>query len=685
MPVFYLAVLLVGGVVGIRQWLTPASLSSARPDVASVAQPPSKPRVSAPVDAPQPPSKPAEDDGILRTADGLRRKVLVKDLDVVCRDEPVGGSPVGPPLDYFSIRFVYGESPPDAPTMVRIGPRGGPPQGWIPRDSVLEWDTRLMARPTPREGRPPIVIYAEEPCLIEALGDRKCSRHPEGCPTEGEEGNSGSGVPTLGMPILRSREVQPASGPACTIFEVASLVRDQAPRILPAAPTADLLPLLRRVEVAFAIDTTASMKDTIDSARRLAEQLVSDASTRHRDVTLRLGLVEYRDKSPAFGFSRRIVTHFTDPSRFLAALATLEAAKRGDGSIEESVYDGIDMALPPSPGEPAGTSHLDWSSGRPGELATKILVLLGDAPDRDRDLEHARALAGRAKEAGITLATITLDRPGALSKEEQARYQAQWKELAGGSFLPLDKASGFTERVAPVFSSLKDAGQLVPLLQVIIDDRIEYARGLAALAAAEAEGRLSDYVNSQGLTLDRVAPVLVDLHRGESAEAPRPDPRFNGRKAPSVRKGWIAETRGEKPQVSVEILMSRDELGQLIGELSQLQQATQGTAREIGDLLRIGNAAMTGESGFLASDRGLGTFADHLRQRREFPPARADSLFRRTQTDLLRSDELYRAALDARLGSSLAELLRLRGSPDWDDPKRTIEGMALVPYRLFDY
>ncbi|MHC5543040.1 hypothetical protein ACYOEI_32870 [Singulisphaera rosea] len=224
MPVFYLAVLLIGGVVEVRHWLRSSSVTSAQPDVASVASPVSEPWVAAPVDAPEPSRRPVENDGILRTPDGLRRKVLVKDLDVVCRDEPVGGSAVGPPLDYFAIRFVYGESSPDTPTTVRIGPRGGPPQGWIPRDSVLEWDTRLMARPTPREGRPPIVVFAEEPCLIDSLGGRTCSRHPAGCPTEGEEGASASASSSLGMPILRSREVQPSSGPARTVFEVASLV-----------------------------------------------------------------------------------------------------------------------------------------------------------------------------------------------------------------------------------------------------------------------------------------------------------------------------------------------------------------------------------------------------------------------------------------------------------------------------
>jgi hypothetical protein len=131
--------------------------------------------------------------------------------------------------------------------------------------------------------------------------------------------------------------------------------------------------------------------------------------------------------------------------------------------------------------------------------------------------------------------------------------------------------------------------------------------------------------------------------------------------------------------------MSRAELGVLIDELTQLQQASQGTTRDLSDLLRIGTAAASGETGFLAADRGSQTFADHLRRRQGLPPARPDSLLRRTQSDLLQADDLYRSALDARLGSSLAELIRRRNASDWDDPRRTIDGMAPVPYALIDF
>ncbi|WP_020465659.1 vWA domain-containing protein [Singulisphaera acidiphila] len=685
MPVFYAFALLITGAYTIGTW-SAADGRTQRSDFSRTTEAsknapltPLRPRNDAPLVL-------AQADGILRTAEGLRRKVLVKDLDVVCQSEPDGGKVAGAPLDYFAIRYIYGESPSDRPTAFQLGSKEAASPCWVPSASVLEWDTRLMARPTPGQGRPPLVIYREEACLLDVLAHRPCSRHPGHCPTEGEERTDGSKTPALGMPILATRAIPLPDGSTRTIFQVASLVRDLAPPPPPpAAPPKNLLPALRRVDIAFVIDTTASMQATIDASRTLARQLVADAADRHRDVTIRLALVDYRDDSPVFGHVARIVTRFTSPANFLAALETLSAARRGDGSIDEAVFDGLAQALPAGPEDRPGTPHLDWPTGRAGELATKMIVLLGDAPDHAQDLSRAQSLAKRAKEAGITIATVALDRPGTLSRNELARYRAQWQALAEGSFLPLEKGNGFTQTVAPLALQLADAQQLVAMLQAIIDDRIKHARDLAALAAAEAEGRLADYVNSQGLSLDQVAPVLVDLHSGESSGHARPDPRFQGRKAPSVRIGWIAEQQDRQALVSVETLMSRQEVGTLIEELTQLQLAAQGTARDLADLAEIGTAAAAGEASFLASDRGSQTFAEHLRRRQGLPPARADSLLHRTQADLLQADETSRAALNDRLATTLAELIKRRNSSDWDDPRRTIDGMALVPYSLIDF
>jgi hypothetical protein len=653
------------------------------------------PRVTVPVvessEEPLPPIRVATEeddrptpDGILRTADGLRRKVVVKDLAVICRSDPSGGRVVGKPLDYFAIRYIYNEEPAGQLERFQVGPMGGPPQGWVPASAVLEWDTRLMARPTPRAGRPPLMIYRDESCLVNSLAGQICARHGGRCPLEGEEPAEGSSDPgdgpPLGFPILSSKSVN-----GRVIHEVASLVKDKASApILPTEPPPDLRPYLKVVYVALVIDTTASMQSTIDAARRLASDLVASASRRFSDIRLKFALVEYRDASRIYGFKARTVTGFTSPEGFLASLNRTNAATKGDGSVDESVFDGLSLALPFTAGDPP-LEHVDWPTGRAGELATKLLVLLGDAPDHARDIDRARALASRAKASGITIATVAIDRPGSLSRDEQARYGEQWRTLAEESYRSLDKSTGFAKPVEPITASLQEGGRIAERLQELIDDRVEHARTIAGLAAAEAEGRLGEYVNSQGLTLDRVAPVLVDLHRGDAAKVARPDPRFDGRKAPSVRKGWIAESIEGKAMVAVEILMSSDELQALIGELTQLQQAASGTARDLSELIQIGTAAASGETSFLAADRGSRTFAEHLRRRQGLPPSRPGSLLARNQADLLHSDDLTLAALDARLRASLLTLTKRLQAPDWKDPRRTIDGMALVPFEAIDF
>jgi len=187
------------------------------------------------------------------------------------------------------------------------------------------------------------------------------------------------------------------------------------------------------------------------------------------------------------------------------------------------------------------------------------------------------------------------------------------------------------------------------------------------------------------LTLDQVAPVLVDLHRGQPRPVARPDPRLDGQTAPSVRLGWIAKRVDGHPLVTVHMLMSRDELDALIDELRQFHQAVQAGASDLTDLLRIGTAAASGETRFLSSDRGTRTFADHLRRRRGLPPSGPDSLLSRSQSDLLHADDLYRAAVSDRLSLALSLLIRRRHAPDWDDPRRTASGMALVPYEPIDF
>jgi len=629
-------------------------------------------------------------DGILRTSEGLRRKVLVTELGLKPSDRP-GDPPFGPDLDYYGIHFVRDEETIDRTTYLELGNADGLSIGWVPADAVLEWPTRLVAVPTPRGDRPKLLLYRERSCLLDTLAGRVHREHgPGACPIVGEEPEPPPGSeaaranpdPMMGLPILGFESIPQPDGSERTVLEVASLVADRAPPPPPPAePPEHLKRWLENVYIAFVIDTTSSMRAWIDEARALAEGLASEAA--RLDVNLRFALVAYRDDHDGFGYKTRIVSRFAGVAGLREALDRIEAARRGDGTIDEAVLDGVATALPALEGEDR-FEHLPWPIGRPGELATKLIVLIGDAPDHARDLERAQALAKRAQDARITIAAVLIRRDD-LRGDEPQRYRRQWETLAAGSFRPRDPKAGFDRPIAPVLPALEDASELRPTLEALFEDRFEHARELARLAEAEAEGRLRDYVNRRGLTLDQVAPVLVDLHRGEARPRPRKDPRQNGRKAPSVRRGWIAERRDGHTMVSLQLMMTREELTALIDELSRFQRAVEGGSEDLSDLLRIGTAAAAGETAFLEADRGETTFAEYLRRRRGLPPSRPDSLLNRSAADLRHADDLYRAAVNRRLSAAIAALIRRRNQPDWDDPDRTLSGLAMVPYGPIDF
>lgn len=661
MPVAYLAAVVIAGI-----WLatgrasrprgSPGGEGVAGTSTASFATLP-----PAPAGANEP-GPPAASGSLPRVVEGSRRKAVIRGLDVVPRRTPDSDA-TGAALDDFAVRFVEDETP----TMLRVGSRSGA-GGWVPRDSAVEWDSPLMARPAPRGARPALVLFRDEPCAAAAVAGRPCPDHGGRCPTEGEESPEAAPAPLMGWPVLRTKSIAGPGGTPAAVHEVAALVADRAPPAARPEAVAALRPLLNHIYIAFAVDTTASMRESIASARSFATDLAGQVAADHPGMLLHLALVEYRDDAPGYGFRARLTTKFTEPAGFRAYADALAALRPDDGSPDESVLDGVALCLPGAPG------GVDWPTGRAGELATKLVVLLGDAPDHARDLSRATALAARARAAGIAIAAVRLDRPGSLSPDDQARFEGQWRTLAEGSY----RAAGSR----PLLLGADGAASLAASITSLTDDRKAEARAVAARAAAEAEARLQPYADSRGRTLDRVAPVLVDLHRGEAVPTPRPDPRFNGRKAPSIRRGWLAGRVGGAEVVSLELLMTRGDLDALIAELAALQQAASGSATDLADLLAVGRTA--GPNSYFASDRGSQTFADHLRRRLGLP-IRPGGPLDRTQSDLLRADSLELATLGARIRDALLVLTKRRNAPDWSDPGRTVEGMAAVPYDGLDF
>lgn len=659
MPITYVALVLVGGVVGL------VALGSGN-------EPAPGPVVE---EGPTPPPEigPDPDDPILRTPEGLRRKVLVRHPRLRHRDAPQGIM-VGEEVNHFSIAYVYEE----AEGAVRVGGDDGQARGWLPRSSLIDWNTRLMLRPVSRRA----AWFAAKECLLHDLAGRACPQHTgeEGCPHVPVPEDQVAKESPMGWPVIQTESVPRASGPDRTIFEVALLLDEGAPVADVRIPESDLK-ALRELYVAIVMASSSSMEKFIGPAKEFARQLAAQAAEGPQDVRLHLALVEYRDERAArdggnFEFLTRTTSPFVTPEQFVQALEKVQKSSQRDNSMPEQPLAGLDVALPGAGGA------LKWPTGRAGDLAGKLVVLIGDAPDHERNAAKTVDLARRAREARVTIATVAI-RNNELHPKERELYESIWKALAAGSYRPLDIAAQFERPIAPLELTMNDPAALVPTFQRLIDDNMRRALELAKLARAEAENKLEEYRTREGLTMDQLAPVLRDLRR--PARPPEEVLREGGQRAPAiVERGWVAQRHGDEELVRLELLMSRAELDRLIEDLRDFHRAILSEATSLTELIGMLASTTSGERGFLDRNRGSETFADYL-SRQGLPPARAESPLRRRQTDLLQTDELLRKELEDALARAILELTRRREAGDWTKGPLVDKTMTWVPYAPIDF
>jgi hypothetical protein len=119
-----------------------------------------------------------------------------------------------------------------------------------------------------------------------------------------------------------------------------------------------------KLDVAFVVDTTGSMKDDIRAVKDSLFEIVDKITTRTRDLSIRFAIVSYRDHPPQdhsyvtriFDFSDRIKNVHRE-------ISNLNPSQGGD--TPEAVADGLFDAR----------TKLSWD-----EHAYKALLLVGDAP-----------------------------------------------------------------------------------------------------------------------------------------------------------------------------------------------------------------------------------------------------------------------------------------------------------------
>ena len=121
--------------------------------------------------------------------------------------------------------------------------------------------------------------------------------------------------------------------------------------------------LQQRVEVAFVLDTTGSMGDLIDGAKRKIWSIASSIVDTNPNADVAMALVAYRDRGDDYVLKSTPLS--SDVQGLYGKLVKLEA--NGGGDTPESVNEALDKAI----------SGLQWTSG---DNVKHIVFLVGDAP-----------------------------------------------------------------------------------------------------------------------------------------------------------------------------------------------------------------------------------------------------------------------------------------------------------------
>jgi hypothetical protein len=119
-----------------------------------------------------------------------------------------------------------------------------------------------------------------------------------------------------------------------------------------------------KLDVAFVVDTTGSMKDDIKAVKDSLFEIVSHITSRTKDLEIRFGVVSYRDHPPQDRSYVTKVFDFTEHvKRVHKLIADLQPSEGGD--TPEAVADGLFDAR----------TKLSWEKD-----AYKVVLLVGDAP-----------------------------------------------------------------------------------------------------------------------------------------------------------------------------------------------------------------------------------------------------------------------------------------------------------------
>jgi len=253
----------------------------------------------------------------------------------------------------------------------------------------------------------------------------------------------------------------------------------------------------KQIDVVFALDTTGSMAEEIDAAKRTIFAIANTIRSTEKNADLRIGLVAYRDSDSDSQYITKPFALTSDLDAVYAELASYTAA--GGDDFPELVS----LAL-------VETMNMEWR-----ENARKLVFVVGDAPPAMRpEVPSYDKIAGQVRDRGIVINTIQSD-----NNSETARTFQQIASIGNGEFSAIPKDGGVQQIATPYDEKLAELSATVDNTTVIVGSdgaRDAYRTKMDAAAAAPAPSK-ADRAGYYAKGGARAKDDLVDGYASGSA------------------------------------------------------------------------------------------------------------------------------------------------------------------------
>lgn len=334
----------------------------------------------------------------------------------------------------------------------------------------------------------------------------------------------------------------------------------------PAQPIMELVKVVPRprIEVVFALDTTGSMDQLIEGAKRKIWAIADELASAQPQPELSIGLVAYRDRGDAY-----VTQHYplsSDLDAVYQQLSALAAAGGGDGpeSVNQALYEAVHNSA--------------WTDSKG---AYRTVFLVGDAPpheDYANDVPYQNTIQA-ALARGIVINTVQCG-----NQHDTTPIWTAIAQRTQGSYASIEQSGGMQQIAAPMDAEIDRLNAqlnetVLPYGAVEQQKSVREKARVAASAPAAASASRQAFLNKKGGGIVTGAGDLLDDVRTGRVDASK----LSRDELPSELRDLAPEARTQALQRrSSERAKIKSQLDSLVKERSAYVRAEEQKQRASG-------------------------------------------------------------------------------------------------------